>query len=326
MNLARAALITALLVPSFAVAQDIPGGPYAPAVLLFPSGPRTLALGNTGVASRDDDVLFFNPAQLAVARGMSASFERYSGSSGGGALSSVTRFNTGGIAVGMRMLNYDAPFGTFPIDRSPAPNAVFSAGTSAEADVGIAQVYKTVRFGGTAKYVEDQLGGERVERAAFDLGLARDFFRFYTVGLSVQNIGRAMKVPCALVVETAQDANCTTPSGAIVSNSTTSVELPLRTTLGASTSRSVGEFDIVATAAVSMLRANYVTPSGGVEAGYSWLDGYTIALRLGGRRPLPGESGLTAGAGFTMDRLSIDYALETLSNSRIGHRIGLRIR
>jgi hypothetical protein len=27
-----------------------------------------------------------------------------------------------------------------------------------------------------------------------------------------------------------------------------------------------------------------------------------------------------------MDRLSIDYALETLSRNRVGHRIGLRIR
>ena len=48
--------------------------------------------------------------------------------------------------------------------------------------------------------------------------------------------------------------------------------------------------------------------------------------RAGVRRPVPGEAPFTAGLGFTMDRLSIDYAVEALSGSRAGHRIGLRIR
>jgi hypothetical protein len=322
MKFCRTALLAALVAPALSPAQSLPGGPYAPSVLLFPSGPRTLALGNTGVASRDDDVLFFNPAQLAVARGMSASYERYSGSSGGGALSSVTRFHGGGVAVGMRLLNYDSPFAAFPIDRPTLPVVSPASGTSLEALVGIAQVFKGVRVGASAKYAEDQLVNERVDRAAFDIGVAKDFQRYYTVGLAVQNVGSGMRVPCAIVVVAPDDDCGVTPAA----GATTTLELPLRTTLGVSTSRAVGEFDVVATAALAMLRANYVTPSGGVEVGYSWLDGYDIALRAGGRRPLPGEQGLTAGAGFTMDRLSIDYALETLSHSHLGHRIGLRIR
>ena len=94
-----------------------PGGPYAPIVLLLPAGARTLAMGNTGVAGRDDDVLFFNPAQMAIARGFSASAERYSPTSAGDALSSVTRFSTGGIALGMRMVDYELPPNVFPGDR-----------------------------------------------------------------------------------------------------------------------------------------------------------------------------------------------------------------
>ena len=62
----------------------------------------------------------------------------------------------------------------------------------------------------------------------------------------------------------------------------------------------------------SWVRSNTLAPAGGVEVDYSWLSGYNIALRAGARRPLPGEEALTAGAGFTIDRLSIDYALETL--------------
>jgi len=106
----------------------------------------------------------------------------------------------------------------------------------------------------------------------------------------------------------------------------TTAQLPLKTTLGAYTARPVGQFDLVATAAVSVLRNGFVTPAGGAELGYSWLDGYSIALRAGGRRPIAGEGGLTAGAGFYVDRLSIDYALETLSRSRVAHRFGLRVR
>jgi hypothetical protein len=80
------------------------------------------------------------------------------------------------------------------------------------------------------------------------------------------------------------------------------------------------------TADVSALRGGFVAPAGGAEVGYSWLDGYAIALRAGGRRPGAGEGAVTAGAGLSVDRLSVDYALETLSGSRTAHRIGLRIR
>ena len=74
-----------------------------------------------------------------------------------------------------------------------------------------------------------------------------------------------------------------------------------------------------ATAAVSVLRNEWVVPSGGAEVGYSWLDGYSIALRAGRDvARCAARRRFTAGAGFNMDRLSIDYALETLS--RLAHR------
>jgi hypothetical protein len=51
-----------------------------------------------------------------------------------------------------------------------------------------------------------------------------------------------------------------------------------------------------------------------------------VVLRGGARRPEHGEGALTAGAGFIVDRLAVDYALETLSGARAAHRVGLRIR
>ena len=84
------------------------------------------------------------------------------------------------------------------------------------------------------------------------------------------------------------------------------------------------------------MRGGFVAPAGGAELNYSWLDGYAIAFRAGARRPALGERPFTTGFGLTIDRLSIDYALETLGadagargnvgHSSVGHRIGLRVR
>jgi hypothetical protein len=304
------------------------GGPYAPLVLLLPSGPRTLALGNTGVAGRDDDVIFFNPAQLVIARGFSGSIERYSATSEGGALSAVTRFNTGGIAIGMRMANYETPLDAYPPDRATMLNPDIGNGTSLEAVVGVGQVIKGVRVGVAGKYAEDNVPSMRVSRGAVDLGVSKDFFGPYTFGLAVQNIGSSMTIPCELARQSAAGTmDCVPPPGLPpFPRQFTSARLPLRTTLGVQTQRPVGQFDLMATAALTALRAGWLGASGGAELGYSWLDGYNVALRAGARSTLPGEAAFTAGAGFTMDRLSIDYAAEALTGSRWGQRIGLRIR
>jgi hypothetical protein len=309
------------------------GGPYAPVVLTLPTGPRTLAMGNVGIGSRDDEVLFFNPAQLAVARGMSASAERYSASANGGTVSAVTRLGNGGVGVGMRMVNYENGFvgGSigFPANRAAMliPSGVGEPGTSVEATAGVAQVLKGVRLGLAAKYATDQASNVRAHRAAVDLGVSKDFRRYFTAGLTVQNLSKPISFSC---VDARFAPACGPPPGVIVSPSpdwgTAKAYLPLRTTAGVAGSGPVGPLDITATAAVSLLRDSFVIPAGGGEVSYSWLDGYAIAIRAGARRPISGESPFTAGAGFTMDRLSIDYAVETLSGGRAGHRIGLRIR
>jgi len=329
MTFRRAVLATALLLPVAALAQRAPfGGPYAPIVLSLPAGPRSLALGNTGIASRDDEVVFFNPAQIVIARGFAVSAERYSATSAGGALSSVTRFNTGGLAFGMRMVDYDAPLDLFPSDRGSMLNAGPGAATSVEASVGIGQVIKGLRVGGTVKYAEDNTPAARVGRAALDLGVSKDLFRYYTFGLAVQNIGSSMTIPCAIATIPREGDCIIVPllPGAVAPVQFTAANLPTRTTLGVAASRGIGELDVLATTAVSLLRLDRVLASGGVEVGYSWLDGYSVAFRAGARTPLPGEQSLNAGFGYNMDRLSIDYALEALVGWRAAHRIGLRIR
>jgi hypothetical protein len=289
----------------------------APTVLKFPASVRALGMGDVGVASRDDDVIFYNPAQLAIARGMSASGSRYSPTAGGGALSSVTRFNNGGIGVGVSMIEYSALTPLLP-GNPPSIQGHGGTASSIDAVIGLAQVYKSVRVGVAAKYVDDQLPDVRINQAAFDVGLAEDFRRFYTVGLAVQNIGGSTTYPCP---------SCTIALSNVSPPLSVRANLPLRATLGAATSRQLGPFDAVATFGLSMLRSDWLHPAGGVELAYSWLDGYNIAVRVGSASPSVGESSATGGVGFTMDRLTIDYGAEASWSGRgVQHRIGLRIR
>ncbi|HEX3868361.1 MAG TPA: hypothetical protein VHV78_16465, partial [Gemmatimonadaceae bacterium] len=340
--LAAAGVVFAAMAGSPTVAVAQPGGPYTPLILSLPSGARPLAMGNVGVASRDDDVLFYNPAQLAVARGTSGSAERYSSTSAGGTLSSVTRLSNSAFAIGAQVVDYRSPtsafcdsggFGgclsqaEFPLDRETSVGPGVAQGLSTEAILGYATTFKSIRVGAAAKYASDELAAVRIQRGSVDVGVAKDLFRFFTLALAVQNIGPSTSLACSEHSEIGHD-DCEVQSTPAPANNgiIVPVYLPLRTTLGGSFSHQLGEFDLVSTAAVSVLRANGVSPAGGAELGYSWLDGYDIALRGGLRRPLPGEAPITAGAGLTMDRLSIDYALETLTGSRVVHRLGFRIR
>jgi hypothetical protein len=302
MNLRRSAVasllpLALLVAPSGnAMAQRA----YSPLVLRLPAGPRTLALGNTGIASRDDEVIFFNPAQLVNATGFSASAERFAPHAASGALSAVTRFNRGGIGIGMRFADYETALGAFPATRAAMLERGLG-GQTLEAVVGFAQTIKGFRAGVAGKFAEEYTASTRLSKPLADVGIARDFRRM-NIGLAVQNIGADEDVGADHIV------------------------LPLKTTLGLGHTRSLGPYDVMVTGAVSLLRDDFVQPSGGIEMNYSWLSGYNIALRAGARRSAVGEDPFTGGAGFTMDRLSIDYGFEMLSDKRLGHRIGLRVR
>jgi len=284
-----------------------------PAILHLPASARWLAMGNAAMGSRDDDVIFYNPAQVAVARGTSVSFEQYAAGSRGGTLSSVARLNTGGVAVGVNLVDYETSLGIgrFPVTRDALLERGPQDAVGVNMVIAIAQVIKGFRIGAAGKYADDLAGERRAGGAALDLGVSKDFRRYFTAGLAVQNIGR--------------DVSTTRLAGQ-QSMFAGPEPYPLVTTLGVTATKSLGPYDAVATSAVSVDRDGFVVPAGGVEINYSWLDGYNIAIRAGARRPDIGERAVTAGAGLSVDHLSIDYALEALSGSHIGHRIGLRVR
>src|SRR5205085_10752843 len=65
---------------------------------------RGLAMGDANTAGRADDVIFYGPAQLAVARGTSVAGERYVDRLASGSVSTTSRLANGGIGVGAQIV------------------------------------------------------------------------------------------------------------------------------------------------------------------------------------------------------------------------------
>jgi hypothetical protein len=304
-----ALLATALVTQAQCVDQRLPIG----------GSTRGLAMGDASTASRDDDVIFYGPAQLAVARGTSASAERYFDRLASGTVSTTSRLSSGGIGVGAQVIegrNVESctqvtvgPNGTFIF--SPAPRTI----SRTRAVVGAAQTFKRIHFGAAAKYAAAQMDDQRTSRFLFDAGASRDFtvrdFIPLTAALAVQNIGTS-------------------------ATDTTQLITPLRAALGLASGGPVGPFDLAVALQLAVeqngtsniFREGRFIPGLGAELGYTWLEGYTIAVRAGERTP-PTRTDLrhfTFGAGLTLDRISFDYAAEDQVGFRVAHRIGIRLR
>lgn len=291
-----ALLLFAMAAPAAAQTTE-----YGPLALTLPSSARTLGMGNVGVAGRDDDVLFFNPAQLVVARGTSMSLARSSEVARGGTMSTVLRLGSGGVGFGVNYLEFQTPGLAYPLTRAEVLDRNVSRGSSMVGSVGYAQVVRKFRMGISANYATDAVDLERYSGVYADVGIGRDFGR-YSTGLAVQHIGRPID----------RGAN--------------DIKAPMQATLGASTSRQLGPFDGVFTAA-AIANQEKVSGAAGAEIGWSWISGYNIAARAGLHQPNEaGVADYTTGFGFTADRVSIDLAAEFLDGGRVSYRAGLRIR
>jgi hypothetical protein len=291
---------------------------YGPLALRLPASARALAMGDIAVAGRDDDVIFYNPAQLAIARGTSMSFVRMAPDQYGGTMSTVLRLGSGGLGIGVNFLEYRVRTGIYPVSRDdildPQPGSV--SGTSTLATLGFAQAYRGFRIGASANYAVDEIGIDRFRNIVGDVGLARDFNRF-TAALALQHLGSPMQInpPTAF-------APSTNPLLA-----GDGIKPPMQATLGLGWVAPAGPFDLTATAAVSAMREGHLSPGIGGEASWSWLSGYAVSARAGVRHPHEvGDATYTGGVGFVADRVALDIAAEVLNNNHVGYRAGFRVR
>jgi hypothetical protein len=284
-----------------AAAQDAGYGPLA---LTLPASTRMLAMGDIGVAGRDDDVIFYNPAQLAVARGTSFSLARLSETARGGALSNVLRVGPGAIGFGVDYLEYQLTPASYPITKGDILARNADLGTSAVGVIGYAQSWKGYRLGAAAKYAMDAIDLERFGQVYGDAGIAHDYFRGrYTAALSVQHIGGSL------------------------TRGADRIKPPTMATFGVATARQLGPLDGAATAGVSYSAQDDVTAGGGLELAWSWITGYSVAVRGGAHQARQdGDAEIMGGFGFTADRVTLDVAVQRLPGNRAGYQAGVRIR
>jgi hypothetical protein len=294
--------LVAVAVPAAAAAQT---PTTVPLVLRLPASTRVLALGNSGVAGRDDDVIFYNPAQLTTIRGWSLSGQRYAPGNTSGALSTIMAFAGGGLGVGVQWLGLSTEALATPLSASSLDSTGSRTASSAAATVGFGRAMFGMRLGVATKVAQESAPATRSTNGYFDLGVLKEFRQGLGVGLAIQNI----------------------PGFGVRGFEETRLTLGLMGETPMIFVAPVSPFiDMGLAGQVSVTRDGWVKPSGGAELGVTWIQGYFITLRAGGRRPEPGEKPFTAGASLNVDRVRFDYALETRAGSELAHRVGVRVR
>ncbi len=308
--------VVLILVAGLALSADpalAQAPPSAPLVLRLPSSPRTAALGNAWVAGRDADVIFYNPAQLVGTRQEFAlSVTRYGPSSHMATLSST--FAAGKMSLtlgwGVELLTFAPGTASYPF----APDVVLAAGpsdgVSALVVVGGAVVFKGFRVGASGKYALDRVSpasadapspAVNVHAMLADVGMARNLFGG-TAAVSMQNLGAA----------TAEHG--------------TAASLPRQLLAGWSATRPAGPLDLGLFGQITV-RDGWTSPGGGLEVGYSWIDGYNVALRVGARRmDTPAQHPVSFGAAFTADRLTVEYGVQFFEHGHTANGVTVRWR
>jgi len=303
-----AACAIALVQAAVPVGLEAQSNNFAPLVLQLPGGTRALGMGDAYVAmSGDNDVIFYNPAQLTNARGIGISVQRYGSTATLTTLSSAAAFAPGGLGVGVQMLEHAVPAGEFPAAGLGGVGALRTRGpvlaSSTVMSVGFGRVVRWgVRAGVVAKVIEQRLADTRDGVAAFDVGFARG--STVPVGFSVQNIGPDLRIAGSRA------------------------QLPLRARVGVAVPRRMaGPVDLAGSTSLSVLRDGTVTGAGGVEVGYLPLDGFTFVFRAGVRDAgSDGSAHGTVGTGFIGDRFTVEYAYQSFEGPGGAHRVGVRWR
>lgn len=273
---------------------------YAPTILQVAPTPRAATLAST-TAARDIEAIFGNPAMVGVAAGTIVSIGRFDAATQL-TLASSASLGPFSVGIGAQYLDHFSqtialPYWSYALQVGGERPASSVVGTFA-----LATTIRGNRVGAAVKYVGQRIGPLEDHVPSLDLGIARDVSR-YTVGLTVQNIGAGIHL---------------LGSGA---------QLPLRVAAGVSSyGWTVGPFDVNGSAGASILPDGIVLPALGLELGYVPMEGYSVALRAGIRRPeLRAQQPVSIGGTAGLDRFALEYAYEDWVHGAV-HRLALRVR
>lgn len=299
----------ALAAPAFAQAPPAP-----PLVLQLPATARAAALGDAWVTGRDSEVIFYNPAQII---GATRTFGVTLGQPGAGnsSVSAATSYAAGKYSLtlgwGARLLNFHVdPAAAYPYTADDLLTRGSADGQSLLLTFGGAILYKNFKIGGAAKFVSDRVSSMpgdptfvSINQHAWvaDVGVSRALWGG-TAAFAAQNLGRTAAVDATTLVT------------------------PRQFLAGYSWTRGAGPLDLNLFGQVTM-RKDWWSPAGGVEVGYSWIEGYGVTLRVGARRPLTSrEQPIGLGAAINADRLTVEYGVQFFEGACPSHLVTVRWR
>lgn len=278
---------------------------YAPLILQLPVSARSTAMGGLSMGSRDADAAFGNPALAGGSNVVSLSGARYASGASTGHLATAMSVGPLGVAVGVQLLDARSRFGGFPARSDVLTDEGARATAGLGANVATSFAWKGMRWGASARYVEERFSDVRATSAAFDLGAAKSLLNGAVMaGVAVQHLGRDLEI------------------------GTASAQLPARVSLGAAGGYGNFKwFDVAASANVAVRRDGRVVPAAGGEVTYVPIEGVAIAVRGGARSPeLRAQRALTAGLGLSFDRLVLDYGWEDMRFKGGAHHLTVRLR
>ncbi|HJU73785.1 MAG TPA: hypothetical protein VJ717_08570 [Gemmatimonadaceae bacterium] len=271
-------------------------------VLAGPAWPRAAGLADIGAATALPEGLFYNPALAGSVAAIAGSGHFFG--NGGSLTTLVSGVTTGAANVGAGVQLLRANLGSDPLV-DPLGVLPDDFGQTTVSTVGASMRFKGIRWGASVKYIQVIERRFKDDAAAFDLGAHRPIGPI-SIGLAVQHLGSDLDLGGE------------------------PVELPTRVTLAAEgQGLPIGAFiDFGAAAALAVDRDGEVLPALAGQVLYTPLDGWTFTARAGVRRPVPSSNQrpVTAGLAITLDRLTLDYAIDPVENGDAVHRIGLRLR
>jgi hypothetical protein len=285
-----------------AVAQDA-----TPLVLRVAGSTRAMALGDAFVmGTRDSDAIFYNAAFFDAVRGSGIHVQRWGAGATNVTASAGGEWWGGTLAFGVRSL----AFGMHMVQAAPLTmdeRTLFQDGPVAIGQHAALLSYGRrvggVRLAATGKYIADRRGSARRELAAFDLATGA-IVGPVTLGVSVHDLDARLRL------------------------SSQGTHLPTRAAVRAATlAYPLGPLDVGLAAAVEQrLDVFRTTGGGGVEVSWWPIAGRTFTGRIGVRDHEPGGTPFTFGAGFTGDRIALDWAYRSVGEDAVTHRFGVRYR
>jgi hypothetical protein len=286
-----------------------------PIVLRLAGSARALGLGGVYPSfSPDADAIFYNPALLQSAVGLSLGTQLWGSS---GQLYTFAGTNGAGFGVGVQFLDYELVAGV-PVSIG-SPFGLSEGGVRSAGELNATVAYARTFFGrlrvGLAGKMARHLGAdESAGMVALDVGGAYNPFNWLNLSLALQNLGSTLEF------------------------NGTEYDPPARVALAAATrSRPLGALDVSLAARASIGPNDDFNAGLGAEIGYWPFSGLNFYLR-GGFRAATGEYAapnlvesieevpFNLGGGISWGRVALDYALEPYRNADSAHRIGVRVR